>query len=124
MVTLSTNFKDYFRMIVSMNVSHFVKICQVLMIHTNLSVRVSLILGHCVYGEPAVERSRYQDTTSVKLGPCTPVNSTLQFQTRHAILYRYSFTFFCGHYTVLLLVYFLSQSALMSLCVCSVKESW
>ena len=29
---MSTNFKDMFRMIVSMNVSHFVKICQVLTI--------------------------------------------------------------------------------------------
>ena len=34
-------------MIVSMNVSHFVKICQVF--YTNLSVGVSLILGHVVY---------------------------------------------------------------------------
>jgi len=37
-------------MIVSMNVSHFVKICRVLTIlaYTNLSVGVSLILGHGV----------------------------------------------------------------------------
>jgi len=35
-------------MIISMNVSHFVKICQVLTIYTNLSVGVSLILGHGV----------------------------------------------------------------------------
>jgi len=35
-------------MIVSMNVSHFVKICQVLTILHQLSVGVSLILGHGV----------------------------------------------------------------------------
>jgi len=36
-------------MIVSMNVSHFVKIRQVLTIFTNLSAGVSLILGHGVF---------------------------------------------------------------------------
>jgi len=50
--TLSTNFKDLFRMIVSTNVSNFVKkICRVLTIlrsYANLSVGVSLILGHGV----------------------------------------------------------------------------
>ena len=35
----STNFEDEFRMIVSMNVSHFVKICQVLMILHQLICR-------------------------------------------------------------------------------------
>ena len=39
MATLSTTFKDQFRMIVSTNVSHFVKICHVLTIlqYTDLS---------------------------------------------------------------------------------------
>jgi len=49
--TLSTKFKDQFRMIISINVSHFVKICQVLTILHNLSVGVSLILGHDVAQE-------------------------------------------------------------------------
>ena len=39
LVTLSTNFKDWFRMIVSINVSHFVKICQVLTILQQLICR-------------------------------------------------------------------------------------
>ena len=34
-------------MIISMNISHYIKICQVF--YTNLSVGVSLILGHGVY---------------------------------------------------------------------------
>jgi len=33
-----------------MNVSHFLKICQVLTLFTNLFVGVSLILGHGVFG--------------------------------------------------------------------------
>ena len=44
--TLSINFKDYFKMIVSVNASHFVK--KNLRFYTNLSVGVSLILGHGV----------------------------------------------------------------------------
>jgi len=47
-------------MIVSMNVSHFVKICQVLTIVHQLICRVVLILGHGVHR--FIVRYTYRDT--------------------------------------------------------------